>query len=84
LQTQVIAPYVEKLREACGSKVCEPNWTGERHAKNPEEVFNRVKYYVKVGGGNGSLWLYLCNIEPGTPMENIKAAVDAVHKYGTY
>jgi len=139
LMDEFIAPYVEKLRKACGPKVCVPNWTGERHAKNPEEVmdirlrvnpgfvegqdpdvealgpefykayaekhdlplllgvgavflrtstpeevFNRVKYYVKVGGENGRLWFYLCNIEPGTPMENIKAAVAAVHKYGTY
>ena len=139
LMDEFIAPYVERLREACGPRVCVPNWTGERYAKNPEEVmdirlrvnpgfvegqdpdvealgpefykayaqkhdlplllgvgavflrtstpeeiFNRVKHYVKVGGENGHLWFYLCNIEPGTPMENIKAAVDAVHKYGTY
>ncbi len=139
LMDEFIAPYVERLREACGPKVCVPNWTGERYAKNPEEVmdirlrvnptfvegqdpdvealgpefykayaqkhdlplllgvgavflrtstpeevFNRVKHYVKVGGKNGRLWFYLCNIEPGTPMENIKAAVNAVHKYGTY
>jgi len=50
----------------------------------PEAVFSRVKHYVEVGGKNGRLWLYLCNIEPGTPMENVKAAVAAVHKYGTY
>ncbi len=139
LMDEFIAPYVERLREACGLTVCVPNWTGERHTKNPEEVmdirlrvnpgfvegqdpdvealgpefykayaekhdiplllglgavflqtstpeeiFNRVKHYVEVGGKNGRFWFYLCNIEPGTPMENIKAAVDAVHKYGTY
>ncbi|MBT3175446.1 uroporphyrinogen decarboxylase family protein [Desulfobacula sp.] len=139
LMDEFIAPYVEKLRYVCGKRVCVPNWTGERYAKNPEqvmdirlrvnplfvegqdpdvealgpqfykayakkhdiplllgvgavflrtaepeEIFNRVKHYVKVGGENGRLWFYLCNIEPGTPKENIKAAVDAVHKYGTY
>jgi len=139
IMDEFIAPYVEKLREASGSTVCVPNWTGERYAKNPEEVmdirlranpvfvegqdpdvealgpefyktyaekhdlplllgvgavflragtpeevFNRVKHYVKVGGKNGRLWFYLCNIAPGTPMENIKAAVAAVRKYGTY
>ncbi len=139
LMNEFIAPYVERLREACGPTVCVPNWTGERHAKNPEEmmdirlrvnpgfiegqdpdvealgpefyktyaekhdlplllgvgavflrtstpeeIFNRVKHYVEVGGKNGRLWFYLCNIEPGTPRENITAAVDAVHKYGTY
>ncbi len=139
LMNEFIAPYVDRLREACGPTVCVPNWTGERYAKNPEEmmdirlrvnpgfvegqdpdvealgpefykayaekhdvplllgvgavflrtstpeeIFNRVKHYVEVGGKNGRLWFYLCNIEPATPMENIKAAVDAVHKYGTY
>ena len=139
LMDEFIAPYVERLREACGPKVIVPNWTGERYARDPEEVmdirlrvnpmfvegqdpdvealgpkfykayaqkhnlplllgvgaaflrsstpeeiFNRVKHYVKVGGKNGRLWFYLCNIAPGTPMENIKAAVNAVHKYGTY
>ena len=135
---EFIAPYVERLREACGPTVCVPNWTGERYAKNPEEVmdirlrvnpgfvegqdpdvealgpefykayaekhdlplllgvgavflrtstpeevFNRVKHYVKVGGKNGRFRFYLCNLEPATPIENIKAAVAAVHKYGT-
>ena len=139
IMDEFIAPYVEMLREACGPNVCVPNWTGERYAKNPEEVmdirlranplfvegqdpdvealgpefykayaqkhdiplllgvgavflrsaspeevFNRVKHYVKVGGENGRFWFYLCNIAPGTPKENIQAAVDAVHKYGTY
>jgi uroporphyrinogen-III decarboxylase len=139
IMNEFIAPYIERLREACGPTVCVPNWTGERYAKNPEEVmdirlrvnprfvegqdpdvealgpefyktyaekhdlplllgvgavflrtgipeeiFNRVKHYVKVGGKNGRLWFYLCNIEPGTPMANIKAVVEAVHKYGTY
>ena len=139
IMDEFITPYVERLREACGPTVCVPNWTGERYAKNPEdvmdirlrvnplyiegqdpdiealgpefykayaekhdlplllgvgavflrtstpeEIYNRVKHYVKVGGENGRLWFYLCNIEPGTPKENIKAAVDAVHKYGTY
>jgi uroporphyrinogen-III decarboxylase len=136
---EFIAPYIERLREVCGSTVNVSNWTGESYAKNPEEVmdirlrcnpgfvkgqdpdleflgpefykayaekhdvplvlgvgavflrtsspeeiFDRVKHYVEVGGKNGRLFFYLCNIEPGTPRENIKAAVDAVHKYGTY
>ncbi len=139
LMDEFIAPYVERLRKACGPNVIVPNWTGERYAKNPrevmdirlrvnpayvegqdpdveslgpefykayaekhdiplllgvgavflrtstpEEIFKRVKFYVQVGGENGRLWIYLCNIEPGTPMENIKAAVDAVHEFGTY
>ncbi len=139
IMDEFIAPYVEMLRNACGPNVFVPNWTGERWAKNPEEVmdirlranpgfvegqdpdvealgpefykayaikhdlplllgvgavflrtgtpeevFNRVKHYVKVGRENRRLWFYLCNIAPGTPMENIKAAIAAVRKYGTY
>ncbi|UCF81911.1 MAG: hypothetical protein JSV50_11875 [Desulfobacteraceae bacterium] len=50
----------------------------------PEEITERVKHYIEVGGKNGRLCLYLCNIGATTPSENLKAAVDAVHKYGSY
>jgi uroporphyrinogen-III decarboxylase len=52
---------------------------------SPKEVHDRVKEYVRKGReNNGRLWFYLCNLEPGTPVDNIKAAVGAVHEYGTY
>lgn len=50
----------------------------------PEEVAARVKHYVQTGGKNGRLWLYLCNLSPSTPEENIAAAIESVHRYGTY
>jgi uroporphyrinogen-III decarboxylase len=50
----------------------------------PDEVFKRAKYYVEVGGENGQFYLYLCNIGATTPPENVRAAINAVHKYGTY
>jgi uroporphyrinogen-III decarboxylase len=50
----------------------------------PKEVTDRVKYYVKVGGENGCFALYLCNLSAATPTENIRAAIDTVHRYGTY
>lgn len=50
----------------------------------PEQVHDRVKYYVEAGGKDGRFVFYLCNLEPGTPKENIKTAIDALHKYGTY
>ncbi len=50
---------------------------------SPEEITARVRHYVQTGGKNGRLWFYLCNLAPGTPAENITAAVTAVHQYGS-
>jgi uroporphyrinogen-III decarboxylase len=50
----------------------------------PDEVTARVKHYVQIGGKNGRLWLYLCNLSPSTPEENIRSAIEAAHRYGTY
>jgi uroporphyrinogen-III decarboxylase len=50
----------------------------------PEEVTNRVRHYVEVGGRNGRFALYLCNLGPTTPRENVRATVDAVATYGVY
>lgn len=50
----------------------------------PAEVTRRVKHYIEVGGQNGRFALYLCNLGATTPPENIRAAVEAVHKFGTY
>ena len=50
----------------------------------PEEVANRVRQYVEVGGKNGRFALYLCNLGPTTRRENVKAAVDTVVTYGIY
>ncbi len=134
-----IAPYVLRLKEICGPEVYVPNWVGESHLKNPEEMFalklqvcpkflegqdpdvaelgpevyknfaekrgvplilgigagflalstpqqisDRVQKYVEVGGQNGRFCLYLCNVGATTPAENIKAAIAAVHRYGSY
>ena len=134
-----IVPYVLRLRELCGPEIYVPNWVGESHLKNPEEMFAlklqacpdflegqdpdvaelgpamyknyaekwgvplvlgvgagflalstppdiaaRVKHHIEVGGQNGRFCLYLCNIGATTPAENIKTALAAVHRYGTY
>ena len=50
----------------------------------PDEVFSRVKHYVAVGGEKGCFYLYLCNLGATTPPDNIKAAINAVNRYGTY
>jgi hypothetical protein len=134
-----IVPYVLRLRQICGPEIYVPNWVGESHLKNPEEMFElklqacpnflecqdpdvaelgpavyknyagekgvplilgvgagflalrapdeisaRVKHYIEVGGKNGRFCLYLCNVGATTPAENIKAAIAAAHRYGTY
>ena len=33
-----VVPYILRLREICGPEVYVPNWVGERHLKNPEEM----------------------------------------------
>jgi len=43
-----------------------------------EEVSQRVKDYVEVGGKNGRFALYLCNLGATTPPENVRAALEAV------
>jgi len=50
----------------------------------PQEVTQRVKHYVEIGGENGRFALYLCNLGPTTPPENVRAAVDAVAACGGY
>ena len=49
-----------------------------------DQVAERVKHYIEVGGKDGRFALYLCNLSAQTPPENLKAAIDAVHTYGTY
>ncbi len=50
----------------------------------PGEIEERVKEYIRVGGQNRKLVLYLCNLNFSTPPENIAAAVSAVNEYGWY
>ena len=134
-----IVPYVLRLKEICGPELYVPNWVGENHLRDPEEMLDikrqvcpgfvegqdpdvealgpelykkyaekhklplilglgagflafrspqqvgeRVKHYVEVGGENGRFALYLCNLGATTPPENVKAAIEAVQKYGNY
>jgi len=54
------------------------------HQATPEEINQRVKEYVEIGGKNGRFTLYLCNLGATTPAENFKAAIEAAHQYGRY
>ena len=51
---------------------------------HPAQVAERVKQYIEIGGENGRVCLYLCNVGVTTPLENVRAAVAAVRKYGVY
>ncbi len=45
----------------------------------PDEVSQRVRYYVETGSRNGRFVLYLCNVSGATPPENLKAAIETAH-----
>jgi uroporphyrinogen-III decarboxylase len=51
---------------------------------SPQEVVERIRQYIEVGGKDGRFALLLCNLGATTPPENVKAAIDAVHRYGSY
>ena len=51
---------------------------------SPQEVVERVRQYIEVGGKGGCFALLFCNLSATTPPENIKAAIDTVHRYGRY
>ena len=50
----------------------------------PQQVADRVKHYVEVGGKNGRFALYFCNLSAQTPPANVRAAIEAIHSHGTY
>jgi uroporphyrinogen-III decarboxylase len=50
----------------------------------PAEIERRLKDYIRVGGRNGRFMLYLCNLGATTPPENVRAAVAAAKRYGSY
>lgn len=49
-----------------------------------KEVAERIRSYVEVGGRNGRFALYLCNLGATTPPENVRAAIDATRRHGSY
>jgi hypothetical protein len=50
----------------------------------PQEVCDRVRHYLEVRGKDGYFALLLCNIGATPPPENVKAAMNAVYRYGAY
>jgi hypothetical protein len=53
-------------------------------AVTPDQVRERVRQYVRVGGEGGRFALYLCNLGATTPAENIHAAIGTVRTAGVY
>lgn len=50
----------------------------------PQDVYDRVKYYVQPGMQHDRFALYLCNLGATTPEVNVRAALDAAKTHGTY
>jgi uroporphyrinogen-III decarboxylase len=50
----------------------------------PVEVEERVKNYLQIGDQGDGLTIYLCTLSACTSPENVRAAVRAVRKYGTF
>ena len=51
---------------------------------SPEEVAERVREYIEIGGKGGRFALLLCNLGATTPPKNVEAAIETVHRYGSY
>lgn len=51
----------------------------------PEIIENRVKEYIKgLYPCNGGCMINPCAIPQGSPVENVRAFIDAINKYGTF
>ncbi|UCH21745.1 MAG: hypothetical protein JSU83_00265 [Deltaproteobacteria bacterium] len=53
-------------------------------SSRPQDIVKRIQHYITAGGKNGRFCLYLCSVDSVTPVENLKAAVQAIHRFGTY
>lgn len=45
----------------------------------PNQITTRIDRYIREGRASTGFALYLCNVGPTTPLENIQAAVQAAH-----
>jgi len=50
----------------------------------PSQVAERVHRYVEAGKKSPGFALYLCNVDAGTPPENVRAAIRSVKENGIY
>lgn len=50
----------------------------------PDEIRDRMRQYIEIGGQGGRLVLYLCNLGATTPPENVRAAVAAIREYSQH
>ena len=50
----------------------------------PSQVAERVRQYVEAGKRSPGFALYLCNVDAGTPPENLRAAIFTVKEAGIY
>jgi uroporphyrinogen decarboxylase len=77
-----------KLKEQYGDKLCFDGTIGIQTTMpfgTPEDVDREVKHIIETVGKGGGLFIAPTHVlEPEVPLENIKAFLDAVDKYGHY
>jgi uroporphyrinogen-III decarboxylase len=49
-----------------------------------KKISTRIRRYIKAGAAGGRFMIYFCYLSSETPIKNIKAAIEAVKKYGHY
>jgi uroporphyrinogen-III decarboxylase len=49
-----------------------------------DEVYNSVKYAIKMGGPGGGFMVSAANMHPGVKLDNLKWMVEATKKFGDY
>jgi len=80
-----IGPAVyRQYADQCGVPLMLGIGAGFLALTTPAEIEKRVRTYIEEGGPAGRFVLYLCNVGATTPRENIRAAVSAARRYGSY
>lgn len=50
-------------------------------SSTPDEIARRVDEYIRCGARGGRFALYICNVGASTPPQNLRAAVEAAHRF---
>jgi uroporphyrinogen-III decarboxylase len=77
-----------KLKEQYGDKLCFDGTIGIQTTMpfgTPEDVAQEVKHRIETVGKDGGLVIAPTHVlEPEVPLDNIRAFLDAVDRYGHY
>jgi uroporphyrinogen-III decarboxylase len=78
---------LELVKKKVGDKLCLMGNIDVAHILTygtKEEVFDAVRYAIKVGGPGGGFVVSAANMHPRVQVENLKWMVEATRKYGEY